>query len=83
MMRPAAARRSIWTKSRQRVRDAYGRNLFGQGCLLARRLVERGVPFVEVSLSARRQRRSAGTRTSTISKPSKSLSEVLDPAGRR
>jgi hypothetical protein len=34
------------------VRDAYGRNLFGQGCLLARRLIERGVPFVEVSLGA-------------------------------
>ncbi len=32
------------------MRDRYGRNLFGQGCLLARRLVERGVPFVEVSL---------------------------------
>jgi hypothetical protein len=32
------------------VRDAYGRNLFGQGCLLARRLVEQGVPFVEVTL---------------------------------
>jgi hypothetical protein len=32
------------------VRDAYGRNRFGQGCLLARRLVERGVPFVEVTL---------------------------------
>jgi hypothetical protein len=33
-----------------RIRDLYGRNLFGQGCLLARRLVERGVAFVEVSL---------------------------------
>jgi hypothetical protein len=32
------------------LRDAYGRNLFGQGCLLARRLVERNVPFVEVTL---------------------------------
>ena len=32
------------------LRDAYGRNIFGQGCLLARRLVERGVPFVEISL---------------------------------
>ena len=31
-------------------RDRYGRSLFGQGCLLARRLVERGVPFVEVNL---------------------------------
>jgi uncharacterized protein (DUF1501 family) len=34
------------------LRDAYGRNLFGQGCLLARRLVERGVPFVEVTLGS-------------------------------
>jgi hypothetical protein len=33
------------------LRDRYGRNLFGQGCLLARRLVERGVPFVEVTLA--------------------------------
>jgi uncharacterized protein (DUF1501 family) len=32
------------------VRDKYGRNPFGQGCLLARRLVEKGVPFVEVTL---------------------------------
>ncbi|XZE19592.1 DUF1501 domain-containing protein [Pirellulaceae bacterium SH449] len=32
------------------LRDAYGRSRFGQGCLLARRLVERGVSFVEVSL---------------------------------
>lgn len=34
------------------LRDAYGRNMFGQGCLLARRLVERGVAFVEVTLGA-------------------------------
>jgi hypothetical protein len=32
------------------VREAYGNSVFGQGCLLARRLIERGVPFVEVSL---------------------------------
>lgn len=30
------------------LRDAYGRTTFGQGCLLARRLVEAGVSFVEV-----------------------------------
>ncbi|RUL86307.1 DUF1501 domain-containing protein [Tautonia sociabilis] len=30
------------------LRDSYGRNPFGQGCLLARRLVETGVTFVEV-----------------------------------
>jgi hypothetical protein len=32
------------------VRDRYGRNGFGDGCLMARRLVEVGVPFVEVDL---------------------------------
>jgi Protein of unknown function (DUF1501) len=32
------------------LRDRYGHTLFGQGCLLARRLVERSVPFVEVVL---------------------------------
>ena len=32
------------------IRDRYGRNSFGQGCLMARRLVEAGVTFIEVSL---------------------------------
>jgi hypothetical protein len=32
-------------------RDAYGDSDFGRGCLLARRLVEAGVPFVEVYLA--------------------------------
>jgi RNA polymerase sigma factor (sigma-70 family) len=32
------------------VRDAYGDNAFGKGCLLARRLIEHGVPVVEVAL---------------------------------
>jgi hypothetical protein len=31
------------------VRDRYGRNSFGQSCLLARRLVERGVPFITIN----------------------------------
>lgn len=31
------------------IRDRYGRSNFGQGCLLARRLVEAGVTFVEVT----------------------------------
>ncbi len=31
------------------VRDRYGRNTFGQSCLLARRLIERGVRFVTVN----------------------------------
>jgi uncharacterized protein (DUF1501 family) len=33
---------------KEEIRDRYGRNAFGQGCLLARRLVEAGVTFVEV-----------------------------------
>jgi hypothetical protein len=31
-------------------RERYGSSRFGQGCLLARRLIEAGVPFVEVTL---------------------------------
>jgi uncharacterized protein (DUF1501 family) len=31
-----------------KTRDGYGRNGFGQGLLMARRLVEAGVPFIEV-----------------------------------
>lgn len=32
----------------EKVREFYGQHRFGQGCLLARRLVEKGVRFVEV-----------------------------------
>jgi uncharacterized protein (DUF1501 family) len=35
----------------ERVRATYGRTPFGQGCLMARRLVEAGVTFVEVQSS--------------------------------
>src|SRR5205823_5411026 len=51
MMRSAAVKAFNLQEEPAALRDAYGRNLFGQGCLLARRLVERGVPFVEVTLS--------------------------------
>jgi arylsulfatase A-like enzyme len=36
-------------KEPQKVKDAYGSGPFAQGCLLARRLIETGVTFVEVS----------------------------------
>jgi Protein of unknown function (DUF1501) len=52
MMRSSAAQAFDLDEEPTAVQDAYGRNPFGQGCLLARRLVERGVPFVEVTLSA-------------------------------
>lgn len=38
------------SKEPEELREAYGRTVFGQGCLLARRLIEHGVSFVEVSL---------------------------------
>ena len=31
------------------MRDSYGRNTFGQSCLAARRLVERGVPYITIN----------------------------------
>ncbi len=36
-------------KENSKTRDTYGRNEFGQSCLLARRLVERGVRFVTIN----------------------------------
>jgi hypothetical protein len=38
------------TKETPALRNRYGRDAFGQGCLLARRLVEHGVRFTEVTL---------------------------------
>ena len=37
-------------KEPQEIRDKYGNTGFGRGCLMARRLVEIGVPFIEVDL---------------------------------
>jgi hypothetical protein len=50
LMQSVGARAFDLNEETIRTRDSYGRNLFGQGCLAARRLVERGVPFVEVNL---------------------------------
>jgi uncharacterized protein (DUF1501 family) len=51
LMRSAAAQAFDLGQEKAETRDRYGRNQFGQSCLLARRLIERGVPFVEVTLS--------------------------------
>jgi len=37
-------------KEPEAVRERYGNDAFGRGCLMARRLVETGVPFIEVDL---------------------------------
>ena len=55
------------------VREAYGRTPFGQGCLLARRLIEVGVTFVQVSHG------NWDTHTNNY-EGHKRLSAVVDPA---
>ena len=37
------------SEEKPELRDRYGRNTFGQSCLVARRLIERGVPYVTIN----------------------------------
>ncbi|SPE59485.1 conserved hypothetical protein [Verrucomicrobia bacterium] len=37
------------SQEKKELRDRYGRTTFGQSCLVARRLVERGVPYVTIN----------------------------------
>ena len=55
------------------IREAYGMNRFGQGCLMARRLVEAGVNFVEITLDGWDTHENNFERT-------KELLDVVDPA---
>lgn len=55
------------------VRRAYGETRFGEGCLLARRLIETGVSFVEVSLGGWDTHQNNFERV-------KNLSQQVDPA---
>jgi hypothetical protein len=48
LMRSRRARAFNLDEEPEYLRDAYGRHKFGQSCLLARRLIEAGVSFVEV-----------------------------------
>jgi hypothetical protein len=50
MHSPGAAAFDLGAES-EAAREAYGPSEFGQGCLMARRLIEAGVPFVEVTLT--------------------------------
>jgi uncharacterized protein (DUF1501 family) len=61
------------SQEKPEVRDRYGRTPFGQGCLLARRLVEQGVTFVEVDLNG------WDTHDDNFNRVKK-LSETADPA---
>jgi hypothetical protein len=73
LMRTSAAKAFELDEEKAAVRDGYGRNLFGQGCLLARRLVERQVPFVEVTLDGWDTH---GGNTATV----RNLSQTVDAA---
>jgi hypothetical protein len=73
MMRSSAVKAFNLDEEPAKLRDRYGRNLFGQGCLLARRLVERGVPFIEVTLN------NWDTHAQNFDQV-KRLSQTLDPA---
>lgn len=73
LMRPEAAAAFRLEDEKPATREAYGRGNFAQGCLLARRLVERGVSFVEVTLDG------WDTHTANFDRV-KELSRTLDTA---
>src|SRR5205807_2372587 len=80
LMRTAASTAFHLGEEPARLRDAYGRNQFGQGCLLARRLVERDVPFVEVGLGSVSNNAFAWDTHQNNFDVVRLLSEILDPA---
>lgn len=81
LMRSQAAKAFDLSDEPTKLREQYGKNPFGQGCLLARRLVERGVPFVEVTLSNIAGNQGLGWDTHIDNFASvRRLCEVLDPA---
>src|SRR5262249_16714542 len=80
LMRSAASKAFNLDEEPTKLREAYGKNLFGQGCLLARRLVERGVPFVEVTLGYLNGTPFAWDTHLDNFENVKKLSAILDPA---
>ena len=64
----------------EKVRERYGKHEFGQGCLLARRLVETGVPFVEVYLGdwdTHEQKRSESVRDTLLPVSDQAMTALL------
>jgi hypothetical protein len=73
LMKSKEAKAFDLTKESAEVRKAYGENRFGEGCLLARRLIESGVSFVEVALGGWDTHQNNFDRV-------KALSQQVDPA---
>jgi len=70
----------------QAMRERYGNDAFGQGCLLARRLVEAGVPFVEVDFGGWDNHQNifptlSGQKLPTLDRAMSSLVEDLEQRG--
>lgn len=81
MMKSSAAEAFDVEDEDEPLRKAYGDNLFGESCLVARRLVERGVKFVEVSLNGVDGNGGIGWDTHAQNFDAvKNLCGVLDPA---
>ena len=71
-------------QERNTVRREYGSNPFGQGCLLARRLVEHGVRFIEVNMGGWDTHVSNFTRTPELCQTfDQAYSALLDDLERR
>jgi hypothetical protein len=73
LMRDRGARAFDLSQEPASSRTAYGSSRFGEGCLLARRLVEAGVSFVEVTLGGWDTHQNNFARVRT-------LSQQVDPA---
>lgn len=82
LMKSASVETFGFADEPESIRERYGKTAFGQGCLLARRLVERGVPFIDVTLSnAPSQNQFLGWDSHQNNfQAVKALSEVLDTA---
>jgi hypothetical protein len=73
LMQSSQAKAFDLSKEPEKVKAAYGAGRFGEGCLLARRLVETGVTFVEVALGGWDTHQDNFDRVKT-------LSRTVDPA---
>src|SRR5262245_9416959 len=78
LMDSSAAKAFDLSEESSNVRDTYGRGRFGQGCLMARRLVESGVSFVEVTLGSLSQNTFGWDTHQNNFAAVKKLSEELD-----
>jgi hypothetical protein len=84
LMRSAGASAFDLEGEPAKLRESYGSSEFGQGCLMARRLVEAGVPFVEVTLGGWDTHENNFARVKDLcANLDQSMSALLDDLGAR